>query len=68
MLGSVHFVDGVDVYFKEYWQDKIPAQAQSRFLEQTLAMVSAHQDFDVLGPHDLSHEVPLQPRPGPPVL
>ena len=61
VLGSVHFVDGVDVYFKEYWQDKIPAQAQSRFLEQTLAMVSAHQDFDVLAHMTFLMKSPFNP-------
>ena len=62
VLGSIHFVDGVDVYFKEYWQDKIPFDAQRRFLETTLRQVREHQDFD------LSYEVPLQSRPGTPVF
>ena len=59
--GGVPCVDGVDVYFKEYWQDKIPAQAQSRFLEQTLAMVSAHQDFDVLAHMTFLMKSPFNP-------
>lgn len=61
VLGSVHFVDGVDVYFQEYWQDKIPAQAQRRFLEQTLAMVQAHQDFDVLAHMTFLMKSPYNP-------
>ena len=48
MLGSVHFVNGLDVYFKEYWEDKIPFDAQRLFLETTLRQVREHQDFDVL--------------------
>ena len=48
VLGSIHFVDGIDVYFKEYWMDKIPFDAQRRFLETTLRQVQEHQDFDVL--------------------
>ncbi len=48
VLGSVHFVNGLDVYFKEYWEDKIPFDAQRLFLETTLRQVREHQDFDVL--------------------
>ena len=61
VLGSVHFVDGLDVYFQEFWQDKIPAQAQRRFLEQTLAMVQAHQDFDVLAHMTFLMKSPYNP-------
>ena len=48
VLGSVHFVKGQDVYFQEYWQGKIPFEAQSEFLEETLRCVKAHEDYDVL--------------------
>lgn len=48
VLGSVHFVNDLDVYFKEYWEDKIPFDAQRLFLETTLRQVREHQDFDVL--------------------
>lgn len=47
-LGSVHFVDEIDVYFAEFWQGKTVRQAEKRFLEQTLACVEAHDDYDVL--------------------
>lgn len=48
VLGSVHFVDDLDVYFAEYWQGKTVFEAQRHFLEETLACVQAHEDFDVL--------------------
>lgn len=48
VLGSVHFVDGLDVYFPEYWSDKTIFQAERRYLEATLECVKAHSDFDVL--------------------
>lgn len=48
VLGSVHFVDDVDVYFDSYWQGKTLMEAERRFLEQTLACVQFHEDFDVL--------------------
>lgn len=49
VLGSVHFVDELDVYFQEYWDGKTVFEAERRYLEETLACVRAHQGFDVLG-------------------
>lgn len=48
VLGSTHFVDGLDVYFAEYWHDKTVFQAERRYLEATLDCVRLHDDFDVL--------------------
>ena len=48
VLGSVHFVDDLDVYFAEYWQDKTVWEAECRYLEATLDCVRIHDDFDVL--------------------
>lgn len=48
VLGSVHFVDGLDVYFEEYWAHKTPYQAILRGMEETLTCVKNHDDFDVL--------------------
>ena len=48
VLGSVHFVDEFDVYFKEYWDGKTVFQAERQYLETTLECVKAHEDFDVL--------------------
>lgn len=48
VLGSVHFVDDLDVYFAEYWQDKTIFQAERRYLESTLECIRIHDDFDVL--------------------
>ena len=49
VIGSVHFVDDIDIYFEEFWQDKTIRQAEMRCLEQTLECVKAHDGFDVLG-------------------
>lgn len=49
VIGSVHFVDGLDIYMKPYWEGKTMAEAERRVLEQTLACVKSHDDFDVLG-------------------
>jgi histidinol-phosphatase (PHP family) len=48
VLGSIHFVDDLDVYFEEYWQGKTVFQAERRFLEATLECVCNHTEFDVL--------------------
>lgn len=48
VLGSIHFADGMDVYFEEYWHGKTQEQAMTRYLEQTLECVKKHDDFDVL--------------------
>ena len=48
VLGSIHFVDDLDVYFEEYWHDKTVFEAERRYLEATLDCVRLHDDFDVL--------------------
>jgi len=48
VLGSIHFVDDLDVYFDEYWHDKTVFEAERRYLEATLDCVRIHDDFDVL--------------------
>ena len=49
VIGSVHLVDGLDVYLEPYWQGKSYEQAIRLFLENTLACVESHEDYDVLG-------------------
>lgn len=49
VIGSVHFVDGLDIYLDAFWKDMTIDRAEKRFLEQTLECVRAHDDFDVLG-------------------
>ena len=49
VLGSVHFVNEQDIYYKEFWQGKTVEQAVQQFLEETLKCVQHHDDYDVLG-------------------
>lgn len=49
VIGSVHMVDDKDVYFDSFWEGKTMREAYRSFLEETLACVRAHDDFDVLG-------------------
>ena len=48
VLGSIHFVDGQDVYFGKFWEGKTAFQAEQRYLEEALACLRVHEDFDVL--------------------
>ena len=49
VLGSVHLVDGVDIYWEPYWAARSYDQAIRLYLETTLECVRAHGDYDVLG-------------------
>ena len=65
VLGSIHFVDGLDVYFPPYWQDKTISQAERRYLEATLECVQLHDDFDVLAHLTYIAKTTAHPAPRP---
>ena len=62
VLGSIHFVNDIDVYFREYWEGKTIYQAQREYFEEMLACVQVHDDFDVL-----SHMTYLHKGTGSPI-
>ena len=49
VIGSVHYVDLWDAYYKEYWEGKTQEYAELRYMETTLECVRNHTDFDILG-------------------
>lgn len=49
VIGSVHFVDGLDVYYPEFWEGKTAQYGILRSFEDTLTCVRNHEGFDVLG-------------------
>lgn len=49
VIGSVHFVDGEDVYLEPYWEGKSQHQVYRRYLQELYDCVKAHEGFDVLG-------------------
>ena len=49
VIGSVHLVDGLDVYLAPYWENRDYDTAIRLFLEQTLECVRVHEDYDCLG-------------------
>ena len=65
VLGSIHFVDGLDVYFEPFWQGKTVYQVEQRYLEETLACVQVHEDFDVLAHLTYISKPPCHPTHAP---
>lgn len=65
VLGSIHFVDDLDVYYEDYWQGKTVFQAEHRFLEETLNCVRLHDDFDVLAHLTYIAKTHCHPAPRP---
>jgi len=49
VLGSIHYAGGHDPYFPEYWEGISFRQGVDKYLEDTLACVKIHDNFDVLG-------------------
>ena len=65
VLGSIHFVDDLDVYFEPYWSGKTVFQAERRYLEATLESVKLHNDFDVLAHLTYIGKTKCHPAPRP---
>ena len=65
VLGSIHFVDDLDVYFEPYWSGKTVFQAERRYLEATLESVKLHIDFDVLAHLTYISKTKCHPAPRP---
>lgn len=65
VLGSIHFVDDLDVYFEEFWSGKSVFQAERRYLEATLECVQLHDDFDVLAHLTYIAKTRCHPAPRP---
>ncbi len=49
VLASVHIIDGVDPYLREYYSNKTKQEAYGRYLEEIYAMVTGFDDFDMVG-------------------
>ena len=49
VIGSVHFVDSQDVYFKPYWEGRTQREAEALYFEEVLKCIKVHDDFDILG-------------------
>lgn len=64
VIGSAHFIENLDIYYKEFWEGKTTYQAFLSTLEATLECVKVHTAYDVLGhltyagkqPHNPGHK------------
>ena len=65
VLGSIHFVYGLDVYFEPWWRGKTVFQAERRYLEATLDCVQLHDRFDVLAHLTYIAKTHCHPAPRP---
>ena len=65
VLGSIHFADDQDVYFDGYWANRTVFQAERRYLEQTLACLQVHDQFDVLAHLTYISKTAAHPAPRP---
>lgn len=65
VLGSIHFVDDLDVYFEPWWCGKTVLEAERCFLEATLECVKIHEDFDVLAHLTYIAKTHCHPAPRP---
>lgn len=65
VIGSVHFIDDLDPYFPPFWEGRTPEQAAVDALQQTLACVRAHTEFDVLGHLTYISKTQCNPRKAP---
>ena len=65
VLGSIHFVDNLDVYFEPFWKGKTVFQAERRCLETTLDCLKLHDDFDVLAHLTYISKTKCHPAPRP---
>ena len=65
VLGSIHFVDDLDVYFEEWWSGKTVEAAEKRYLDATLECVKIHDDFDVLAHLTYIAKTHCHPAPRP---
>ena len=61
VIGSAHFIDGLDIYYKDFWEGKTPEEAFRRTLEQTLECVKDHDQYDVLGHLTYAAKMPHNP-------
>ncbi len=49
IIGSIHLVDGVDIYEPRYFEDKTPHEGIEKYFKTILANIKKFQNYDVLG-------------------
>lgn len=49
VIGSVHFIDDIDIYYPEFWEGRDFLSTEQVYFEEVLRCIRIHDDFDVLG-------------------
>ena len=49
VLGSVHFIDDIDIYYPEFWEGRDFIATEQVYFEEILTCVQLYDAFDVLG-------------------
>ena len=49
VIGSVHFIDDIDIYYPEFWAGRDFLATEQIYFEELLRCVQLHDTFDVLG-------------------
>ena len=49
VLGSVHFIDDIDIYYPEFWHGRDFLATERVYFEELLRCVQLHDSFDVMG-------------------
>ena len=65
ILGSVHFVKGLDEYCAPYFEGKTQQEAEQLYLEEALRCVQIHRDYDVLAHLTYLSKSPAHPTNAP---
>lgn len=49
ILGSIHYVNGIDIYNSKFYQDKTKTEAFNLYLDDMLTCIKMYENFDSLG-------------------
>ncbi len=52
IIGSIHLVNGMDTYWPEFFEGKVPKQAIDEYLQAILNNIKKFENFDVIGHMD----------------
>ena len=63
VIGSVHHVDDLDLYFEPFWRGKTVPAAERQYFDEMLKCVQLHDNFDVLGHMTYISKTAAHPAP-----
>ena len=63
VIGSVHFIQDIDIYYPEFWQTHGASEGELLYFREILECVQTHDNFDVLGHLTYISKVAAHPSP-----